>query len=86
MDCVTRKKLGNWRIWGALLGVDFMIWLGVNQCFAPLPCTVYLVYTSTTTVIRPSKTIKFAAFLGSGAFQTAKNQSNRVQNCYKSLK
>ena len=38
------KKLRNWRILGALLGVDFMIWLGVNQCFAPLPCTVYLVY------------------------------------------
>ena len=38
------KKLRNWRIWGALLGVDFMIWLGVNQCFAPLPCTVYLVW------------------------------------------
>ena len=37
------KKSRNWRIWGALLGVDFMIWLGVNQCFAPLPCTVYLV-------------------------------------------
>ena len=37
------KKLRNWRIWGALLGVDFMILLGVNQCFAPLPCTVYLV-------------------------------------------
>ena len=37
------KKVEELKDLGALLGVDFMIWLGVNQCFAPLPCTVYLV-------------------------------------------
>ncbi len=29
-----------------------MIWLGVNQCFAPLPCTVYLVMSCENLVVR----------------------------------
>ena len=35
VDCVTRKKLENWRVWAAMLRADFMICLGEPVLRAP---------------------------------------------------
>ena len=35
VDCVTRKKLENWRVWAAMLRADFMICLGEPSASRP---------------------------------------------------
>ena len=35
VDCITWKKLGNWRVWAAMLGVDFLICLGETSASRP---------------------------------------------------